>query len=57
MEENNCNTTNIIIGNNKRLDNLFGVLTENEDGTISFWETYLYTGYYPTCWRKPYRSL
>ena len=42
IEENNCGSSNLIIGDNNQLDNLFGVITENEDGTISFWETYLY---------------
>ena len=47
IKENNCGSDNIIIGNNEELDNLFGIITEEYDGTISFWESYLYSGTTP----------
>jgi len=40
--DNNCNTNNIVIGNDSELNNLFGTLVEEADGTLSFWEIYVY---------------
>ena len=47
IQKNNCGTDTIVINDNSSLDNLFGVITENYDGTISLFETYLYTGATP----------
>jgi len=47
IQENNCGTDTIVINDNSSLDNLFGVITENYDGTISLFENYLYTGTTP----------
>ena len=47
IEKNNCGSDNIIIGNNKELDNLYGIIVEDFDGTISFWESYLFSGTTP----------
>lgn len=40
--DNNCNTNNIVIGNDSEINNLFGTLVEEADGTLSFWEIYVY---------------
>ncbi len=42
IETNNCNTNNIVIGNYKDVNSLFTVITEDEDGTLSFYENYIY---------------
>ena len=47
IENNNCNTNNIILGNNKEVDNLFGIIVEEPDSTISFLETYVYSATTP----------
>jgi hypothetical protein len=47
IQNNNCGTDTIVINDNSSLDNLFGVITENYDGTISLFENYLYTGSTP----------
>lgn len=47
IQENNCGTDTIVINDNSSLNNLFGIITENYDGTISLFETYLYTGSTP----------
>ena len=47
IQKNNCGTDTIVINDNSSLDNLFGVITENYDGTISLFENYLYTGTTP----------
>ena len=47
IENNNCNTNNIILGNNKEVDNLFGIIVEEPDSTISFLETYVYSAATP----------
>ena len=47
VQKNNCGTDTLILSNNQQLDNLFGLITENYDGTISFYESYLYSGSTP----------
>ena len=47
IQKNNCGTDTIVINNNGELNNLFGVITENYDGSISLFETYLYSGVTP----------
>ena len=47
IEKNNCGSDTIVINNDKSLGNLFGLLTENSDGTLSFYETYIYSGTTP----------
>ena len=47
IQENNCGTDTIVINDNSSLNNLFGIITENYDGTISLFETYLYSGTTP----------
>jgi hypothetical protein len=47
IQENNCGTDTIVINDNSSLNNLFGIITENYDGTISIFENYLYTGTTP----------
>jgi len=47
IQKNNCGSDTIVINNNSNLDNLFGLITENNDGTISFYESYLYSGTTP----------
>ena len=47
IQENNCGTDTIVINDDSSLNNLFGVITENYDGTISLFENYLYTGTTP----------
>ena len=47
IQENNCGTDTIVINDNSSLNNLFGIITENYDGTISLFENYLYTGTTP----------
>jgi hypothetical protein len=42
IETNNCNTNNIVIGNYKDVNSLFTVITEDEDGTLSLYENYIY---------------
>ena len=42
IENNNCNTNNIVIGNYKDVNSLFTVITEDEDGTLSLYENYIY---------------
>ena len=47
IDQNNCDSETIVINNNKELDNLFGIISENYDGSISFFEIYLYSGTTP----------
>lgn len=47
IEKNNCGSDTIVINNSSNLDNLFGLITENNDGTLSFYESYLYSGSTP----------
>ena len=47
IQKNNCGTDTLILNNNREIDNLFGLITENYDGTISFYESYIYTGSTP----------
>ena len=47
IQENNCGTDTIVINDNSSLNNLFGIITENYDGTLSLFENYLYTGTTP----------
>ena len=47
IESNQCGSDTIVINNNENVDNLFLVIGENNDGTISVFETYLYSGSTP----------
>ena len=47
IQKNNCGSDTIVINNNSELDNLFGLLTENSDGSLSFYESYIYSGSTP----------
>ena len=47
IEKNNCGSDTIVINNSSNLDNLFGLIAENNDGTLSFYESYLYSGTTP----------
>ena len=47
IQKNNCGSDTIVINNNNNLDNLFGLITEDNDGTISFYESYIYSGSTP----------
>jgi hypothetical protein len=47
VQKNNCGTDTLVINDDSSLNNLFGIITENYDGTISIFETYLYTGLTP----------
>ncbi len=42
METNNCNSNSIIIGNYKDVNELFNVVVESEDGTLSIFQNYIY---------------
>ena len=42
IQENNCESQTLVIGDYKDLDELFGLLIEESDGTLGFWETYVY---------------
>jgi hypothetical protein len=44
IQQSNCVGDILVINNNEELDNLFGLLVEESDGTIGFYETYIYTG-------------
>ena len=44
IQQSNCVGDILVINNNQELDNLFGLLVEESDGTIGFYETYIYTG-------------
>jgi hypothetical protein len=44
IQTNNCGNDTLIINNTGELNNLFGIITENNDGTLSLYETYIYTG-------------
>ena len=47
IQKNNCGSDTIVINNDNNLDNLFGLITENNDGTLSFYESYIYSGSTP----------
>jgi hypothetical protein len=47
IQENNCGTDTIVLNDNSSLNNLFAIITENYDGTLSIFENYLYTGTTP----------
>jgi hypothetical protein len=47
IQKNNCGSDTIVINNNNNLDNLFGLITEDSDGTLSFYESYIYSGTTP----------
>ena len=47
IQKNNCGSDTIVINNDKFLENLFGLLTEDSNGTLSFYETYIYSGTTP----------
>ena len=47
IQKNNCGSDTIVINNNSELDNLFGLLTENSDGSLSFYESYIHSGSTP----------
>jgi hypothetical protein len=47
IQNNNCGTDTLVINNNQQTDNLFGLITENYDGTISVYESYIYSGSTP----------
>jgi len=47
IEENNCGSDNLIIGNNKELEDLYSVIIEEPEGTISLWDNYVYSGITP----------
>ena len=47
IEENNCGSDNLIIGNNKELEDLYSVIIEEPSGTISLWDNYVYSGITP----------
>ena len=47
IQKNNCGSDTIVINNDNNLDNLFGLITENNDGTLSFYESYIYSGFTP----------
>lgn len=47
IQNNNCGTDTLVINNNQQTDNLFGLITENYDGTLSVYETYIYSGSTP----------
>ena len=47
IQKNNCGSDTIVINNDNNLDNLFGLITENNDGTLSFYESYIYSGTTP----------
>ena len=47
IQKNNCGSDTIVINNNNNLDNLFGLITEDNDGTLSFYESYIYSGSTP----------
>jgi hypothetical protein len=47
IQKNNCGSDTIVINNNNNLDNLFGLITEDVDGTLSFYESYIYSGSTP----------
>ncbi len=44
IQKNNCGSDTLVINNNNSLNNLFGLIVEKSDGTIGFFESYLYTG-------------
>jgi len=44
IQKNNCGSDTLVINNNNTLNNLFGLIVEKGDGTIGFFESYLYTG-------------
>lgn len=47
IESNECGSETIVINNNENVGNQFLVIGENNDGTISAFETYLYSGTTP----------
>ena len=47
IQNNNCGTDTLVINNNQQTNNLFGLITENYDGTISVYESYIYSGSTP----------
>jgi len=47
IQKNNCGSDTIVINNNNNLDNLFGLITEDNDGKLSFYESYIYSGSTP----------
>jgi hypothetical protein len=47
IQKNNCGSDTIVINNNNNIDNLFGLITEDSDGTLSFYESYIYSGSTP----------
>lgn len=47
IQKNNCGTDTIVLNNNQKINNLFTTITENYDGTLSIYETYLFSGTTP----------
>jgi len=47
IQNNNCGTDTIVINNNQYTDNLFSLITENYDGTLSVYESYIFSGSTP----------
>jgi hypothetical protein len=47
IQNNNCGTDTIVINNNQSTDNLFSLITENYDGTLSVYESYIFSGSTP----------
>ena len=47
IQNNNCGTDTIVINNNQSIDNLFSLITENYDGTLSVYESYIFSGSTP----------
>jgi hypothetical protein len=44
IQKNSCGGDTIVLNNSGNLDNKFGLLIEKPDGTIGFYETYVYSG-------------
>ena len=47
IQNNNCGTDTIVINNNQSTNNLFSLITENYDGTLSVYESYIFSGSTP----------